>query len=203
MSSRTYLLSIRSLEPIRKAIGSKDRALFDAFVAGKNKDFQAAAKEIIMKAPPANEPGWWQYFVEPLAEHLGLSPRPLPLDDWKQHYVWRDYRAVADAFVSAQGKQLLEFLEAGRPFVGSGIEHDGCMFAWLTAAEVKSLLAELTAIDAAKFSAAPAQAGRRKSSKNPKLEAALAAEKGRFHQELIQALQATADANAELFLGAN
>jgi hypothetical protein len=102
MSTRTYLVSLRSLEPIRKAIGSKDRALFDAFVVGKQKNFQAGAKEIIMNSPPAMEPGWWNYFVEPLAEHFDLSLRRLPFDEWKQNYVWRDYRAVADSCVSAQ-----------------------------------------------------------------------------------------------------
>jgi len=80
---------------------------------------------------------------------------------------------------SEQGKKLLEYMESGRPFVGSSIDHDGCMFAWLTAAEVKSLLDELTAIDATPFS-----------------------ELDGFHEELVESFQETVERNADLFLGA-
>jgi len=53
------------------------------------------------------------------------------------------------------------------------------MFAWLTAAEVKSLLDELTAIDATPFS-----------------------ELDGFHEELVESFQETVERNADLFLGA-
>ncbi len=182
MSSRIFMLSLQSIEPIRKAIGSKDRALFDAFAAGKSQEFRAGAKTIIMEPPPAEEPGSWCYVVEPLAQHLGLSPHSLPISegDWKQIYVWSEYRAIADPRLSEQGTKLLAFLDEGRPFVGTGLDYDGCMFGWLTAAEVKALLAELTAIDAGQFDD----------------------ELGQFHKELLEALHETAGRNADLFFGA-
>lgn len=182
MSSRTYMVSLQSLEPIRRAVGSKDPALLDALLqaAGEDEDFRSYAEAMIMGSPPAKEPGCWNYLVEPLAQHFGLSPRRLPLDDWKHYYVWEDYRSTADPLLSEQGKKLLEFMESGRPFAGSSIDHDGCMFAWLTAAEAQSLLDELTAIEAATFG-----------------------DLDEFHEELVESLQGTVDRNADLFIGAH
>jgi hypothetical protein len=180
MSARTYLVCLQSLEPIRKAIGSKDRALLDALLQAVREDRRSDAEGMIMGPPPAKEPGCWGYLVEPLAQHFGLSPRRLPFDDWKHYYVWGDYRSLADPLLSEQGKKLLEFMDSGRPFVGSSIDHDGSMFAWLTAAEAKSLLDELSAIDAAEFG-----------------------ELDEFHEELVGSLQETVDSDADLFVGAH
>jgi len=102
MSTRTYMVSLQSLEPIRKAVGSKDRALLNALLkaVGKDKTFRSYAEGMIMGSPPAKEPGCWEYLVEPLAQHFGLSPRRLPLDDWKHYHVWEAYRSIADPFLS-------------------------------------------------------------------------------------------------------
>ena len=182
MSTRTYMVSLQSLEPIRNAVGSKDLVLLDALLQALsgNEDFRSYARRMIMDSPPAKEPGCWNYLVEPLAEHFGLSPHRLPLDDWKHYYVWEGYRSIADPLLSEPGKKLLEFMESGRPFVGSSIDHDGCAFAWLTAAEAQSLLGELAAIDAATFG-----------------------DLDEFHEELLQSLQETTARNADLFLGAH
>jgi hypothetical protein len=182
MSTRTYMVSLQSLEPIRKAVGSKDRALLGALLqaVGENENLRSYAEGMIMGSPPAKEPGGWNYLVEPLAQYFGLSPRRLPLDDWKHYYVWADYRSIADPLLSEQGRKLLEFMESGRPFAGSSIDHDGSMFAWLTTAEAQSLLDELIAIDAATFG-----------------------DLDEFHEELVAALQETVDRNADLFLGAH
>ncbi len=179
MSARTYMVSLQSLDPIRRAISSKDRDLLDALLPAVSENFRSAAEGMIMGPPPAKEPGCWGFLVEPLAQHFGLSPRRLPLDDWKHYYVWNDYRSIADPHLSGQGKKLLEFIDSGRPFVGTSMDHDGSMFAWLTAAEAKSLLDELTAIDAATFD-----------------------ELDEFHEELIESLQQTVDRGADLFVGA-
>jgi hypothetical protein len=180
MSARTYMVSLQSLEPIRRVIGSKDRALLEALLPAVAEDFRSAAEGMIMGPPPAKEPGCWGFLVEPLAQHFGLSPRRLPLEDWKHHYVWGDYRSIVDPHLSGQGKKLLEFIDAGRPFVGAGIDYDGSMFAWLTAAETKNLLDELTAIDADELG-----------------------ELDEFHEELIESLQGTVDRGADLFVGAH
>ena len=179
MSARTYMVSLQSVEPIRRAIGSKDRALLDALLQAVAENYRSAAEGMIMGPSPAKEPGCWGPLVEPLAQHLGLSSRRLPLDDWKHHYVWNDYRSIVDPRLSGQGKALLEFMESGRPFVGSSIDHDGSLFAWLTAAEAKSLLDELTALDADELD-----------------------ELDEFHEELIESLQETVDRGADLFVGA-
>ena len=57
-------------------------------------NFRSVAEGMIMGPLPAKEPGCWGFVVEPLAQHFGLSPRRLPLDDWKHHYVWNDYRSM-------------------------------------------------------------------------------------------------------------
>lgn len=182
MSSRTYMFAVQSLEPIKNAIGSKDPALLDALLdaIGDNEDFQSYANDMIMKSSPQKEPGCWNYLVEPLAEHYQLAPERLPLDDWKHYSVWEDYRSIADPIVSAEARRLLQLLESGRAFNGAEINHDGCMFAWLTASEVKALHAELTAIDAGDFG-----------------------ELDEFHEELVESLEQAAIADKAVFLGAS
>jgi hypothetical protein len=181
MSTRTYMLSLKSIEPIRKAVGSKDPALLEALVQkiGEDEDFQSYAEDMIMGSPPEEEPGCWHYLVEPLAQHFDLSPKRLPLDDWKHYHVWEDYRRLANSHLSKEAKRLLKFLEVGRPFAGSSVQGDPCMFAWLTTAETKILLDELAAIDPEEFG-----------------------ELDEFHEELVESLQETVGRGADLFLGA-
>jgi hypothetical protein len=179
MSTRTYMVSLQSVEPIRRAIGSKDVALLDALLQAVPEGHRSSAEELIMGPPPAKEPGCWGSLVEPLAQHLGLSPHRLPLDDWKHFYVWADYRSIVEPQLSEQGKKLLEYMESGRPFLGSLIDSDGSLFAWLTAVEAKSLLDELTALDVDELD-----------------------ELDEFHEELIESLQETVDRGADLFVGA-
>ena len=176
------MLSIESIEPIKKAVGSQNQELLDALFQafGEDADRRSYAENMIMSSPPTKEPGCWNYLVEPLAEHFGLSPQRLPLDDWKHYYVWEDYRSIADPLLSKQSKTLMEFMESGRPFIGSSIDHDGCMFAWLTAAEAKSLLNELRSLDSQVFG-----------------------ELDEFHEELIESLEQAVARNADLFLGAH
>lgn len=191
MSMRTYMISLQSLEPIKKAVGSKDQALLDALRQAVEEDegideddiedFQSLAEEMVIGPPPAEEPGAWSCFIETLAEYFELSPRDLPLNDWKHADAWKSYRSIAAPLVPEHAKQLLEFLESGRPFVGSGIDHDGCMFAWLTAAEAQSLFAELSAIDAETFRPGDVD---------------------KLHEELVESLRETTNRNADLFLGA-
>ncbi len=182
MSTRTYMIALQSLEPIKTAIGSKDEALLEALLAavGDDEDFQEYARGMIMNPRPANEPGCWNYLVRPLAEHFGLGPTRLPLDDWKHYYVWQDYRAIAEPLISPAAQKLLQLLESGRPFHGSAIDHDGCMFAWLSPDEVCSLLSDLSGIDADKFG-----------------------DLDEFHQQLVTSLQGASGKQRALFLGAH
>jgi hypothetical protein len=181
MSTRTYMISLKSIEPIKAAIGSQDQKLLNALLSGfdDDEDMESYAKNMIMNSPPSKEPGCWNYLVEPLANHLGLSPNYLPMDDWKHYHVWEDYRPNINTLVSPAAQKFLLFLEQGRPFIGSEIEHDGCMFAWLSTDEAELLLGELAKIDADDFG-----------------------ELAEFHEELLESLQATVDNKCALFLGA-
>ena len=133
-----------------------------------------------MQLPPDAEPGRWNYLVEPLAKHFGLSPESLPLDDWKHYAVWQDYRKFADPQLTEDGRALLAHLESGRPFRGASVTHDGCLFAWLSTEETRRLFEELNALDADELG-----------------------ELQGFHEELLESLQQTVDGNAVLFLGAS
>lgn len=182
MSSRTYMFAVQSLDPIKNAIGSKDRALLEALLEalGDNEAFQSYANDMIMKSSPQKEPGCWSYLVEPLAKHYQLALERLPLDDWKHYSVWEEYRSIADPVVSAEARRLLQLLESGRAFNARGIDHDGCMFAWLTATEVKTLHAELAAINASDYG-----------------------ELDEFHEELVESLEQASNADKAVFLGAS
>ncbi|QDU47039.1 hypothetical protein Mal52_55670 [Symmachiella dynata] len=182
MSARTYMISIRSLETVKKSVGSKDADLLNAFLQGLPEDSHASdyAEEMIMGSAPAMEPGCWNYVIEPLAKHLDLAPYRLPLDDWQHYDIWEEYREIADPLVSESSRQLLGFLEAGRPLVGTNVDHDGCMFGWLTASEVNSLFDELNALDPEAFE-----------------------DLDGFHEEFIDALKETVDRKDELFFGAH
>ncbi len=181
MSTRTYMLSLQSIEPIRKVVGSKDRDLLDALFQriGDDEDFRSYAEDMIMGSRPQQESGCWHYLVEPLAEHFGLDPERLPLDDWKHYHVWEDYRPLVNPHLSGDAQKLLEFLEAGRPFAGMSVQGDPCLFAWLTAAEAKNLLNELASLDPEEFG-----------------------DLDEFHEELVESLQETVGRGANLFLGA-
>ena len=182
MSTRTYMLALQSLAPIRDAVGSQNQKLLDALsdALGSDREFQGYARDMIMNPRPAKEPGCWNYLIEPLAKHLGLSPRHLPLDDWKHYYVWEDYRSAAAPLISVNAQQMLRLMEAGRPFHGSEIDHDGCTFAWLTSEETESLLKELSGIEVDELD-----------------------ELDEFHEELTECLQEAVEGKSAVFLGAH
>ena len=184
MSTRTYALSIKSLDPIRNAIASQDQAAFDAVVAeydADDEDRREYAKSMILiDNPPAKEPGCWNYVVAPLAKHLGLQPDYLAIDDWKHYGAWEDYTATAKSHISDESLSLLEHIKSGRPFRGSEIAHDGCLFGWLANAECKALLDSLRDLDAEAFR-----------------------DLDELHEELIDSLQTVVDNDADMFIGAS
>ena len=150
MSSRTYMLAVESIEPIRQAIGSADQAILDGIAANLDREkphHLEYAQSMIMSARPKKEPGCWNYLVKPLAQHLGLAVEQLPMDDWKHYAVWEEYRKIVDPQVSAEALDLLKMLAGGRPFQGTTINHDGCVFAWLSTAEAAQLLDALAPVE--------------------------------------------------------
>lgn len=184
MSTRSYALSLKSLDPIRDAIASRNQAAFDAVVAEYEPDDEDrreyAKSMILIDTPPAKEPGCWNYVIEPLAKHLGLQPDYLAIDDWKHYGAWADYIATAKSHIPIEAVSLLEHIKSGRPFRGSEIDHDGCLFGWLSNGECKTLLDALRDLDSETFG-----------------------ELDELHEELIDSLQAVVDNDAEMFTGAS
>jgi len=186
MSTRTHALSLKSLAPIRYAIASQNESMYEAVIAefdADDTDRRDCAKSMIFAAAaPAKEPGCWNYVVEPLAKHLGLDPNYLAIDDWKHYAAWEGYRSVAETMLSPESTKLLGYIESGRPFRGVEIDHDGCLFAWLTNAESTALLSELEKIDAESFA-------------NVDLD--------ELHEELVESLKSVVDSGSEMFIGAS
>ena len=186
MSTRTYALSLKSLDPIRDAIASKDENLYKAVIAdfdADDTDRQSYARSMIFaETPPAQEPGCWNYIVEPLAKHFGLDPTFLQIDDWKHYAAWEEYRKIAASRISEDALALLRFIESGRPFRGDKIDHDGCLFGWLTNAESAALLAALGRLDGELFADVDLD---------------------ELHEELIESLQNVVDGGTEMFIGAS
>ena len=186
MSTRTYALSLKSLSPIRDAIASQNAVFYDAVVADFGADdtdrCNYAKSMIYAPTPPAKEPGCWNYVVAPLAKHLDLDPNYLAIDDWKHYAAWEGYRSAAESMLSPDAIKLIGYIESGRPFRGTEIDHDGCLFAWLTNAECTSLLAELEKVDAEIFSDIDLD---------------------ELHEELLESLRTVVDNGAEMFIGAS
>lgn len=186
MSTRSYALSVKSLAPIRDAVASQNQALFDAVVAQYQPDDEDrreyAKSMILIDTPPAKEPGCWNYVVEPLARLLGLQPSYLAIEDWKHYAAWEDYVAAAAPHLSAQAVALLEHIKSGRPFRGTAIKNDGCLFGWLSKLECITLLDALHDLDAEVFAQIDLD---------------------ELHEQLVESLQSVVDNEAEMFIGAS
>lgn len=208
MSTRSFILSVPSLDPIRDAIASQDASLVEALVKinrreldeeyGKNPDedeleeieeqleeFREDASSMIMcETPPEKEPGAWNYLVTAMIEHFQLKEFwKYPVNqDWKHYYIWEPYRGEIYEQISPEANKLLMHLEKGRPFKGTGIDYDGCVFGWLTLEEVQTLHAALEPLDQTQFSEEYFQD---------------------FHQQLVETLAGVARRKHDLFLKAH
>ncbi|WP_145358143.1 hypothetical protein [Alienimonas californiensis] len=160
MSIRTSLALVDSLAPVRAAVACGDRALCEAVVARHAREFRGGDEDeefrewaegmLLCDSPPDAEPGAWNYVIEVLAVHFGLG-----WDDdtdfnegWKHNHVWADYRSVLESHIPEAADRLLARLEEGRPLRGRQIEHDGCLFSFLTPEEAAELHAAFAAVDA-------------------------------------------------------
>lgn len=198
MSTRDYFLSITEVGPIRDAVASGNQALVEAVVSlrmkalreefGEDEDdpeFREYAESMIAcKSPPKAEPGCWNYVVEHLAKHLRLEPNAdLPFNEgWKHYYSWKPYRKLVKKHVTPQAMTSLRYLEDGRPLRGTSIDHDGCVFAWLSADEVRELNDSLSRLDATVIS-----------------DVGLID----FHETLVESLQMISAESKSLFMGAH
>ena len=57
--------------------------------------------------------------------------------------MWREYHGSVADWLPDGPRALLGHLANGRPLKAQGLNHDGCMFGWLTAPEVSQLLTSL------------------------------------------------------------
>ena len=163
MSTRMNFGSVSSIDPIRDAVASGDRELADAVIALYEKEMRDESGDededddefrgwvedmILCRTPPKAEPGCWTYVIVYLARQLELklNERLAANDGWKQYHVWEPYRARVAAHITPLSKQSLKSLDEGRPLKGTRIDHDGCMFAWLTPDEVRELHQSLSPI---------------------------------------------------------
>ena len=201
MSARIGFYCLKHLQPIRESIGSgDDRLLADIlerhrlqlkeFYDGEEPsndelaDFKECAESMInCDQAPDLEPGAWNYVIAPLASHFELQPVQLPLDDWKHSYVLEEYRRLLNPELSQESQALLTLLENGRPLLGSGIDADGCSFAWLNPEETAALHESLSAIKP-----------------NEEMEEL---ELDEFHDELLECLQMTLENGGFLFMAAH
>lgn len=198
MSTRDYFLSVTTIDPIRDAVASGDGAMVEAVVALRKKalkeefgededdpEFRKYAESMInCKSPLEAEPGCWNYVVEHLAMHLGLEPNAsLPFNEgWKHNYSWEPYRELVKRHVTPQSMTSLGYLDDGRPLRGTRIDHDGCLFAWLSADEVRELNDSLSRLDAAVIS------------DDDLID---------FHETLVESLQMISAESKALFMGAH
>ena len=141
-----------------------------------------AESMINCKSPPKKEPGCWHYFVEDLAQHLELDPNSeLSVNEgWKHYHSWKPYRKLVKRHISRQSMKCLGHLESGRPLRGKKIDHDGCVFAWLSTPEVEELHESLSKLDSA----------------------VVTEEWADFHETLVESLKVVRDQARELFMGA-
>jgi hypothetical protein len=160
MSLRPMIYPVKTLEPIRNAIGSKDTSLIERMVESYKKDsgedpdsidrVRNAAKSLIAgELRKGKEPGEWVESIYHTALALGLM-HELPInEDWKW-IAWSDYFAEVADRLPGDARQLLHWLVEGRPIKGSAIDgSSGCYYAWLAPDEVERLLAALTGLQEA------------------------------------------------------
>ncbi len=202
MSTRTHIASLTSLDPIRNAIGSNDETLVKNIMEryavelkdeydGEEPDedeleeFKEDVESMVMcPEPPNEEPGCWNYVVPLLAAHYGLAYE----DDysfnfgWKHLYVWDIYRNMLAGHITPEIDASLQHIEDGRPFQGSQIDPDGCVFGWLTPDEVTILYKALSQIDNALIT------------DEDMID---------FHTTWVETLKAIHDRNAVLFMSAH
>ncbi len=209
VSTRDFMLAVKSIAAIRDVIGSNDQTLFedlfkfaekelreefDAFDRTDEDDLndfrqqlEGAKAELgrmlLTNPPPEKEPGLWITFIERIIKKKGLAVKVnLDFDQgYKHSYVWGPYRKLVQSRLSPAAVEALEHLDNGRPLRGKRVVNDGCLFSWLTLSEITALHDSLSQITATDVG-------------DPELE--------EFHQDLVDALATLKKKKCDLILGA-
>lgn len=160
MSMRPLIYPIKSLDPIRRAMGSRDETFLERMVASYKAlrgDTPDAVEEFRKRAESflggelrdGQERGWWEYPIYFATHALGLLQSDLPVnDDWAWG-AWGDYLDEVEDRLPADAQELLRWLVYGRGLKTDGVECDGAYYAWLGPDEVERLLAALDELEAA------------------------------------------------------
>jgi hypothetical protein len=150
---------IKSLEPIREAMGSRDETLLERIVASYKalrgdtpdaiEEFRQRAESFLAgELRDGKERGEWEYSIYFAAHALGLLPRDLPInEDWSWG-AWADYLDEVEDQLPAEAQELLRWLVNGRGLKTDGVDCDGAYYAWLGPEEVERLLAALDELEA-------------------------------------------------------
>ncbi|MDR3636545.1 MAG: hypothetical protein P4L84_22265 [Isosphaeraceae bacterium] len=160
MSMRPLIYPITSLDPIRRALGSRDTSLLEPLVASFKQlrgdrpdaipEFRERAESFLAgELRDGQERGEWEYSIYFAAHALGLLQSDLPInDDWAWG-AWGEYfDEVADR-LPADAQELLCRLVDGRGLKTESVDCPGAYYAWLGPEEVERLLAALDELEAA------------------------------------------------------
>jgi hypothetical protein len=166
VSLRDNFLAVRSIDSLRRVIASKNSELYSELAARYDKvlleeygdaddldeagaadlkdhreEIATALDQIIMSdQPPAIEHGDWVGAFELIAELLGIEIcGKFPINGYKHHYTWGPYRERIHPQISADVDRLLSLLDSGRPLLGTSMESDWTMYAWLSGDEIACL----------------------------------------------------------------
>ena len=159
MSLRPRIYPIKSLDPIRRAMGSRDTSLMAPLVASFKQvrgDQPDAIEEFRERAESflggelreGQERGEWEYTIYFVAHALGLLQGDLPIsDDWAWG-AWAEYFDEVENRLPEDARELLRWLVFGRGLKVAGVDCPGAYYAWLSSDEIAHLLAALDALEA-------------------------------------------------------
>lgn len=159
MSTRPSVYPVNDLDPIRRALGSKEAVLVEQMVAEAAKQVGASDTDTLASIRAVcqsfidgtmqaqEEPGDWETAIYLLARSSGLLASEYPvIGDWKMA-AWDAYLMETEQQLPTDAKQLLKWLVLGRPLKGKSVMNTGCYYAWLEAHEVEQLLTALNDLE--------------------------------------------------------
>lgn len=160
MSMLPRIYPIESLDPIRRALGSRDMSLLDPWMAsfqqirGQRPDafpeFRERAESFLEgELRDGKERGEWEYAILYAAHALGLLQGDRPVtDDWSWG-AWADYFDEVGDRLPADAEESLRRLVYGRGLKADSVDSQGAYYAWLGPEEVERLLGALDELAAA------------------------------------------------------
>ncbi len=207
MSTRTRFIGLTAIEPLLAVVGSGNEALASRLTKANQKEVEEAWGDVddldeddqeemqeeidefstyvtemfLGETESGLEPGAWCYLFKVLIDELKLElPGNLPINKgYKHFYAWGPYADMVATGLTRGSTASLRHIENGRPVKGPGLEADGCLFAWLTPAEITELYQSLAKLDQAAITNCDLQ---------------------EFHDDLVNSLKVLSEKQAALFV---